>query len=85
MNPHTTKEATIDREEYPWYAALVEAWGKERTQKYMTALARQDIQWREGFLKASSGRRKRLDHQLRRVRIVNGRVERLGFRDLGGF
>lgn len=38
----------IDQEDYPWYATLIAAWGKERAQKYMTALAKQDIQWRKG-------------------------------------
>jgi len=38
----------IDREEYPWYATLIAAWGKEKTASYMRALAKQDIQWRKG-------------------------------------
>ena len=38
----------IDQEEYPWYATLSAAWGKEKTQRYMQALARQQIQWRRG-------------------------------------
>jgi iron(III) transport system substrate-binding protein len=39
---------SIDPEEYNWYGTLVKSWGKERTQKYMRALARQEIQWRKG-------------------------------------
>ena len=39
---------SIEEEEYNWYAGLTKAWGKERTQKYMRALAKQEIQWRKG-------------------------------------
>ena len=39
---------SIEEEEYNWYAGLTNAWGKERTQKYMRALAKQQIQWRKG-------------------------------------
>ena len=38
----------IDQEQYPWYGTLHKAWGRERAQKYMRALAKQDIQWRKG-------------------------------------
>jgi iron(III) transport system substrate-binding protein len=38
----------MDQEEYVWYATLAKAWGKERTQKYMRALAKQNIDWRKG-------------------------------------
>jgi len=39
---------SLDREDYPWYAALVAAWGKSNTEKYVQALSRQDVQWRKG-------------------------------------
>jgi len=39
---------SIEEEEYNWYSALVKAWGKDRTQKYLRALAKQQIQWRKG-------------------------------------
>ncbi len=39
---------SLDREEYEWYATLLAAWGRERTQRYMKALAGQQIQWRKG-------------------------------------
>ena len=39
---------SVDPEEYNWYATLTKSWGKERTQKYMRALAKQEIQWRKG-------------------------------------
>jgi len=38
----------MDQEEYTWYATLKKAWGKEKTQKYMRALAKQNIEWRKG-------------------------------------
>ncbi len=38
----------IDQEQYPWYGTLHKAWGRERAQKYMRALAKQNIQWRKG-------------------------------------
>jgi iron(III) transport system substrate-binding protein len=38
----------MDQEEYTWYATLKKAWGKEKTQKYMRALAKQNIDWRKG-------------------------------------
>jgi len=47
LHPKWKGKISIDREEYPWYAALLEAWGKEKTQGFMEALARQDIQWRK--------------------------------------
>ena len=39
---------SIDQEEYPWYVTLLAAWGEEKTNKYMKALVRQNIQWRKG-------------------------------------
>ena len=38
----------MDQEEYTWYTTLKKAWGKEKTQKYMRALAKQNIDWRKG-------------------------------------
>jgi iron(III) transport system substrate-binding protein len=48
LDPKWKGKISIDREEYPWYAGLVSAWGKEKTDRYMEALAKQDIQWRKG-------------------------------------
>jgi len=48
LDPKWKGKISIDQEEYPWYATLVTAWGKEKTQKYTKALAKQDIQWRKG-------------------------------------
>lgn len=47
LDPKWKGKISMDREEYPWYAALLDAWGKDRTQRFMEALARQDIQWRK--------------------------------------
>jgi iron(III) transport system substrate-binding protein len=38
----------MDQEDYLWYVTLLAAWGKEKTEKYMRALAKQNIQWRKG-------------------------------------
>ncbi len=38
----------MDQEEYTWYATLKKTWGKEKTLKYMRALAKQNIEWRKG-------------------------------------
>ena len=48
LDPKWKGKISIDQEEYPWYASLVDAWGKEKTKKYMSALAKQNIQWRNG-------------------------------------
>lgn len=48
LNPKWKGKITIDQEEYPWFATLQTAWGKEKTNKYMENLAQQDIQWRTG-------------------------------------
>lgn len=48
LDPTWKGKISIDQEEYPWYATLLAAWGRERTQRYMKALARQDIQWQKG-------------------------------------
>jgi iron(III) transport system substrate-binding protein len=48
LAPKWKGKISIDSEEYPWYVTLLAAWGRERTEKYMRALAKQDIQWRKG-------------------------------------
>ena len=48
LDPRWKGRIAIDREDYYWYATLVEAWGKERTERYLRALATQEIQWRNG-------------------------------------
>src|SRR5262249_21346005 len=39
---------SVEQEDYNWHSGLTKGWGKERTQKYMRALAKQQIQWRKG-------------------------------------
>jgi iron(III) transport system substrate-binding protein len=48
LDPKWKGKISIDQEQYPWFATLHKAWGRERAQKYMRALAKQDIQWRKG-------------------------------------
>lgn len=48
LDPKWKGNISIDQEEYPWYATLLAAWGREKTEKYMQALARQSIQWKKG-------------------------------------
>ncbi len=48
IEPKWKGKISIDQEEYPWYVTLLAAWGKEKSDKYMRALAKQDIQWRKG-------------------------------------
>jgi iron(III) transport system substrate-binding protein len=48
LDPRWKDKISIDQEEYPWYVTLLAAWGKEKTNKYMNALAKQNIQWRKG-------------------------------------
>jgi iron(III) transport system substrate-binding protein len=48
LDPRWKDKISIDQEEYPWYVTLLAAWGKEKTNKYMSALAKQNIQWRKG-------------------------------------
>jgi iron(III) transport system substrate-binding protein len=48
LDPKWKGKISIDQEEYPWYATLLAAWGRERTEKYIGALAKQDIQWKKG-------------------------------------
>lgn len=48
LEPKWKGKFAIDQEQYPWFGTLHKAWGRERAQKYMRALAKQDIQWRKG-------------------------------------
>jgi iron(III) transport system substrate-binding protein len=38
----------LDKEEYEWYAGLLEHWGEPKASNFMKALSRQDINWRKG-------------------------------------
>jgi len=48
LDPRWKGKIAMDEEMYSWYAAVSVAWGRERAQRYMRALARQDIQLRSG-------------------------------------
>jgi iron(III) transport system substrate-binding protein len=41
-------QIALDEENYSWYGALTQKWGKEKTRRYMRALARQNVQLRSG-------------------------------------
>jgi iron(III) transport system substrate-binding protein len=48
LQPKWKGKVAIDRDEIPWYATLLAVWKEPKTQQYMTALSKQDIQWRKG-------------------------------------
>ena len=48
LNPMWRGKIALDDEMYSWYAAMAVAWGKERAQRFMKSLAKQDIQLRSG-------------------------------------
>jgi iron(III) transport system substrate-binding protein len=48
LDPRWKSKIALDDEMYSWYAAISVAWGRDRAQRFMTALAKQDIQMRSG-------------------------------------
>jgi iron(III) transport system substrate-binding protein len=48
LNPRWKGKLGIDDEEYFWYAGMMKYWGQEKGRKYMEALAKQDLQFRNG-------------------------------------
>jgi iron(III) transport system substrate-binding protein len=48
LDPKWKGKIAMDEEMYSWYAAISVAWGRERAQRYMRGLAKQDIQLRNG-------------------------------------
>jgi iron(III) transport system substrate-binding protein len=48
LNPRWKGKLGMDDEEYFWYAGMLNHWGPERGRKYMEALAKQDLQFRNG-------------------------------------
>lgn len=48
LTPAWKGKIAMDDEMYSWYAAMAVAWGRERAQRFMKALAKQDIQLRSG-------------------------------------
>jgi iron(III) transport system substrate-binding protein len=48
LQPKWKGKVAIDRDEIPWYATLLAVWKEPKTQQYMRALSKQEIQWRKG-------------------------------------
>ena len=48
LDPKWKGKIALDEENFSWYGAMTQKWGKEKTQRYMRALAKQDIQLRNG-------------------------------------
>ena len=48
LDPKWKSKIALEEEMYSWYAAISVAWGRERAQRYMRALAKQDVQLRSG-------------------------------------
>jgi iron(III) transport system substrate-binding protein len=48
LDPRWKGKIAMDDEMYSWYAAMAVAWGRERAERFMKALAKQDIQLRSG-------------------------------------
>jgi ABC-type Fe3+ transport system substrate-binding protein len=50
LAPKWKSKILIDSGDFRVYSALIQHWGKERALKFLTDLAKQDIQWRPGHL-----------------------------------
>ena len=48
LNPKWKGKIGMDQEEYEWFGATLDVWGRERAVKYHRALAQQEVQWRKG-------------------------------------
>ena len=48
LDPKWKGKIALDEENFSWYGAMTQKWGKEKTQRYMRALAKQNIQLRNG-------------------------------------
>jgi ABC-type Fe3+ transport system substrate-binding protein len=48
LDPKWTGKIALAEENYSWYGALTQKWGRDETQRYMRVLAKQDIQLRSG-------------------------------------
>jgi len=48
LNPKWKGKVGMDQEEYEWFGATLDVWGRERALKYHRALAQQEVQWRKG-------------------------------------
>ena len=50
LHPRWKDKLAMDDEEYFWYAGMLKHWGADKGKKYMEALAKQGIQWRNGTI-----------------------------------
>lgn len=48
LSPKWKGRIGMDQEEYEWFGASLEVWGRERALKFHRALAQHEIQWRKG-------------------------------------
>jgi len=48
LNPRWKGQLGMDDEEYFWHAGMLKYWGEEKARKYMEALSRQGLQFRNG-------------------------------------
>lgn len=48
LDPKWKGKIGMDQEEYEWYAATNNYWGKEKAQKFHRALAKQGVRWNRG-------------------------------------
>lgn len=48
LNPRWKGKLAMDDEEYFWHAGMLKYWGEEKGRKYMDALSRQGLQFRNG-------------------------------------
>src|SRR5574341_501409 len=47
LNPKWRRQIAMDPEEFTWLGAMEESLGAEKSRKFMTSLAQQEIQWRK--------------------------------------
>jgi iron(III) transport system substrate-binding protein len=48
LDPNWRGKIALDDEMYSWYGAMMLVWGKEKAQRFMKALAKQELQLRSG-------------------------------------
>jgi iron(III) transport system substrate-binding protein len=48
LDPKWKGRIALDDENFSWYGAMTQKWGREKTQRYMRSLAKQEIQLRNG-------------------------------------
>ncbi|MGH7845681.1 MAG: ABC transporter substrate-binding protein [Candidatus Binatia bacterium] len=48
LEPKWKGQIALDEEMYSWYGAMTQKWGREKAQRFMKGLAKQDVQLRSG-------------------------------------